>query len=332
MPAISCVLNTVRATDAYREDRDVLLCVADDLAKQTFKDFELVAVDGLHPFRAETFQNSPYPFPIRHVAPRQTRMVKDQRVAISAYKNTGIMYSQGELILTLDDCCWIDDSYLQRCWDAWSREKTRLAAMVWPSNAPVFQDGRRHLLDGQGKCVGPRDGGHTPPMYGFASFSTEAALAVNGYDEMMDGSQGLEDVDMGIRLQKAGFRIGLDARHIIRTGPSSTPWDTRLFPEGGERIVKCCQSSLRIQLGRNLPRANETPWGPAEWSKLTPCGFFNAQGNPEFNEPAKKCRVHGMLCAYPDTFAIREHPGLQGLKDEPPVFNLRQLRDEALSA
>ena len=323
MPAITVMLNTVRHTDAFRDSRDAVLCVADDMAAQTFRDFELVVVDGIHAYRPDLFKTHTYPFSVTHVGPRQTPMVRDGRVAISAYKNTGIAHARGELLLTVDDCCWIDHEYLQRCWTSWSRDRVMLAAMAWAIQVPELPDGRKAMLDTDGKCVGSKDHPHTPPMYGFASFSLEAALAVNGYDEMMDGSQGLEDIDMGIRLQKAGFRIGLDIRHCIRTGPSSTPWDERIFPPYIDKVVKCCQSTLRLQLERNLVRANDVVWGSSQWSRLTPCYLKG---------PQNKCNAHGMDCAYPDSFSVREHPGLETLRREPPSFDLRRLRQETLAA
>lgn len=330
-PSVTVMLNTVRLTDKYREDRDTLLCIADDLAKQSFTDFEFVAVDGLQPYRADTFKNSKYPFPITHVAPRASRMVRDHRVAISAYKNTGIMHARGELILTVDDCCWLDSNYVQRCWDTWSKEKLMLAALSWPINAPTFNDNRRRSLGTDGRCVGSRDSHHTPPMYGFASFSTEAALNANGYDEMMDGSQGLEDIEMGIRLQRGGARLVLDARHVVRTGPSSTPWDERLFPPGVDRFIKCCQSTLKIQIQRNLTHANKDAWGPGEWAQMTPCRWFTRLGNPLMDMPeGNRCNAQGATCAYPTTLAVQEHPELHTMRDEPSIFDLRALRAEAL--
>jgi hypothetical protein len=41
--------------------------------------------------------------------------------------------------------------------------------------------------------------------YGYTSVSMDAVLKVNGFDELMDGCKGLEDCDVGSRLQLAGY-------------------------------------------------------------------------------------------------------------------------------
>ena len=43
-------------------------------------------------------------------------------------------------------------------------------------------------------------------FYGYSSFTLEAALTVNGYDENMDPDKSIEDVDLGSRLQMAGYK------------------------------------------------------------------------------------------------------------------------------
>lgn len=47
-------------------------------------------------------------------------------------------------------------------------------------------------------------------FYGYVSYSLEAALKVNGYDELFDGDKGLTDCDLGSRLKMAGYRLALD--------------------------------------------------------------------------------------------------------------------------
>jgi hypothetical protein len=55
-----------------------------------------------------------------------------------------------------------------------------------------------------------KEGGRkiAPPewYYGYSSVPLEAALKVNGYDELFDGDKSLEDADMGSRLEMAGYK------------------------------------------------------------------------------------------------------------------------------
>lgn len=321
---ITVLCNTVRDVDPFRGGRDVLLCIADDLRAQTMPHdrFEFVAVDGLQPYRAAelapAFASMPYR--VTHVPPRQTAMVREGRCAISAYKNTGVVHARGQLVVCVDDHCTLDPGYLERAWTAWSCDHVMLAALSALDDGEgglKLNDSRTIYLDADGKCVGPVNGNPmVPPQYGFCAVPLEAILAVNGWDEMFDGSQGIEDADFGVRLQQAGYRVALDRAHVVRLGEHSTAWDPRIFPPGVAQVIKCCQSTWRIQLGRGHVRANEHPWTVAEWAKMTPC--YLALG--------RTCSLHRGGCAYADSHAVHEHAGLAVLKDNPPVFDLRELR------
>ncbi len=319
---VTVTLNTVRERDFYRDDRDVLLCACDDLRAQTLpaSDFELVIVDGLHPYRAADLAPAfaAMPFRVTHLPPRDTPMVRDRRVAIAGYKNTAVIHARGELVVCTDDLCTLDPEFLERAWNGWKRDGVMLAALSTLASGEII-DSRKIYLDASGKCVGPVGGNpEIPPQYGFCAVPLAALLELNGWDEMFDGSQGLEDADLGIRLQKAGYRVGLDRNHRAVLAPSSTPWDERVFPSGVDRIVKCCQATARIQWARGDVRANARDW-TEEWGWLTPC--YLARG--------RTCTLHSRECAYPDTFAVREHEGLVSLKTHPPVFDLRELRRQA---
>jgi len=46
-----------------------------------------------------------------------------------------------------------------------------------------------------------------PPewFYGYSSFSLDAILKVNGFNELCDGTKGQEDQELGVRLHMAGY-------------------------------------------------------------------------------------------------------------------------------
>lgn len=50
---------------------------------------------------------------------------------------------------------------------------------------------------------------------GNMSFPLEAALAVNGFDEMYDGEQGVDDCDFGLRIRRAGYKMVFDPTCIV---------------------------------------------------------------------------------------------------------------------
>jgi hypothetical protein len=329
---VTVMLNTVRDDEAFR-GRNVLTSIADDLARQTFptKELEFVAVDGLYSDRFETFATHSYPMRVLHVPPRPTTMVVEHRPAISAYKNSGLVHARGELVLTIDDGCRLDDRYVERCWAAWAERKC-LSAMyhgitdtdMWQTEAK-HNDSRKVFLGPDGKCVGPIGGNMgSPPGAGFIAFPLQAALALNGYDEMFDGSRGLEDIDFGMRLQMAGYRLALDSNHTVGLYEQGA-WSAKLFnPEeaASQSVVKCAQTTFRIhEPGARPVVANRQPWSETQWARIAPRCIHLSTGSDH-------CTLFGPghPCPYVGLCSDREHPGLRALRDDPPIFDLREMR------
>lgn len=336
---MSVLLNTARSDDAFPKPKptdgpkNILRSLADDLAAQTFlkSDFELVITDGLFAKRGRTFERHDYPFRILHVPPKETAMTREGRPAICAYKNTAIAHARGELLLTVDDGSVLDSRFLERTWLAWGKRHclSALAYAVRPDGTPmvgeVYQDSRRIYLGAEGQCVGPLNGNvMTPPGQGFMAFPLEAAVRLNGYDEMFDGARGLEDMDFGARLQGAGYRIGLDQAHRVGLYEHGG-WDPALFADaddGSQGVIKCAQTTFRIRGCKEI-RANARPWTDEEWARVTPrcvhldptenrfCTLFPPRTNP---------------CPYVGRCSDREHPGLRAQRENPPVFDLMELR------
>jgi hypothetical protein len=325
---ITVMLNTARDDSAFK-GKSILKTITDDLAKQTFPqhEFEFVAVDGVYADRPETFAEHAYPFRILHVPPKETAMTREKRPAICAYKNTAIAHARGELLLTIDDGCILDPGYLQRCWTAWT-ERRCLAALchaVFDNGNPLpgweRNDSRYVFLDGAGKCLGPIGGNpQAPHGQGFMAFPLDAALALNGYDEMFDGARGLEDMDFGARLQRSGQHILLDTNHRVGLYAMG-PWTAKHFEQSSTQgVIKCSQTTYRVR-GTKEVRANSRPWTPEEWALVTPRCTHLA---PD----ASHCTLFGPKnpCPYVGVCSDQEHPGLQVQRDNPPVFDLRILR------
>lgn len=322
---VTVMLNTARE-DSSTSGRPPLKSLADDLRAQSPSaiKFEMIAVDGLFPWRSDTFVEHDYPFRILHVPPRDTAMVRNRKCAISAYKNTGLTHARGELVLTVDDCALLDSKYIERAWNAWADHHECLSALYSAVASKIkddthIDDARKAYLNAEGRCVGPLNGNVAEPsMFGFAAIPIEAALAVNGYDELFDGSQGLEDMDMGVRLQQAGYRLALDLKHQVRLAPQGK-WSPRLFDDG-DIYVKCPLTTSCIQRQRGIVRANTTTWGAEEWSKITPRCYLLT--------PDSKCSSNGHPCPYV-ACNDREHPQLVELQRNQPVFDLRAMRAAA---
>jgi glycosyltransferase involved in cell wall biosynthesis len=83
------------------------------LAAQTFKDFELVLIDHLHPYRHEVVAEraARYPFPVRHVRPWSDPFPEQ---AYQRACNTGLLYAQSPLILFTCDFAYLPPDTLEK--------------------------------------------------------------------------------------------------------------------------------------------------------------------------------------------------------------------------
>lgn len=336
---ITVLLCTVRPDNGYIEHPEwrVLDKVAADLAKQTFKDFELIVVDGVPrkecpdeptsealPYGAwpVAFELGGY-FNTRRVRPRDTLWTRNHKVAICAYRNTGLIHARGELVVNLDDCCELPPIYLEAFWRGWSKHRVCFSAL-WPE---------RHEESGRVKPlstlvpVGGRPNCWRPNVYGFGSYPLKTALELNGYDEAYDGGQGLEDADWSLRLYRAGVKMA----HIRVPGfslHSQSAHDPRAIdPE--MPLGKCCNPAWWVeQQLRDVQVANVAElWTGANAPFLRklvgPCELLNKDDT---------CAYHNgtVPCAYLSRGWPRELSAeAEAFLKEPPVFNLKELRKAA---
>ena len=235
---ISIILPTARESYGVMlgmEDTHILAPLMESLKIQTYKNFELIVVDGLYEYRKNMFEGEPFcasdnDFPIVHIpVDSNHRFWLDRKRGFAAgAMNTGIIHARGELIVKIDDCCQFGEDYLQRIWDYYSKQGLFVLSLYTKYNAgeqayytdeimkmkPKYEPGKTYdektmVRDSRWETVHKFGTmlGHKNWFYGYSSFSTEAALLVNGFDETFDGDEyvTLVDVDMGIRLWNAGF-------------------------------------------------------------------------------------------------------------------------------
>jgi len=285
-PKITVLLCTVRGDAGYLNHPEwhTVGKVMEDLRAQTFQDFEFVVVDGLRgnvQERSDSIWWRPSD-PPQWVRPGETSTpsvrhdsfwVKHKKVAISAYRNTGLIHARGELVVNLDDCCSLPPDYLEGFWHVWKNHGYCLA-MRWPEQGDHRQDG---VLEVPGQ------------VFGFGSYPLKAAIAVNGYDESYDGGQGLEDVDFSTRLHNHGVRFML--AHLpgfkihAQTGHDPAAIDLK------DPIVKCCNVASRMAAERM--RVGET--ANVGWNSMS---VRRLAGSPCFLLSGGTCTFHGHPCAY----------------------------------
>jgi len=221
------------------------------LKKQTFKDFEFILVDGLYDKRPNLL-SSKFPFPVKHVPihPNHRFWFNRKRWFVCAALNTGIIHAEGELLVRIDDCSQFEADYLEKFWNGYqsgffplamhiryfkgkpARANIKYLNQVYQKRHPNISDTERtemlHRLygdkglvrDTRWAVVEKNGGKMIAPInwyYGYSCVSLEAALKVNGYDELFDADKSLEDVDFGSRLEMAGYKnmFLLDVNHSV---------------------------------------------------------------------------------------------------------------------
>lgn len=338
-PEVSVLLCTVRDDLGYRQHPEwtTLGKVIDDLSRQTFQDFELIVVDGLWDYRSpvdamasddvERFRvgvslnvaRGSVTYPIVHVAPkRESPWVRDKRVAICAYRNTGLRYARGQLVVNLDDCCELPPTFLESYATAWKRGFG--GSVVWP-DSPDSNDRRLEAPHYTPRIVGPPQ----PPVYGFSAYPLDLAVDLNGYDESFDGGQGLEDADWSARLSLVGLQFVLFYARGFTIHEQSGHDPRAVSPD--RAIVKCCNPAWHMaRVRRCVTRANTADlWSRGALEALVgPCWLLRQDGTCEHH--------HGVnMCAYPH-FAKALTPEAAVLFDRPPVFDLAAERRRAMQA
>lgn len=313
MPKISVILCTVRPDGAYLEhiNKDgnpekgwgCLEKILNDLERQTFRDFELIIVDGLYNHRKLPFIN--YNYQIKHAPPRETIFTKLKKVSISAYRNTGLIYANGELCVNLDDCCELPRDYLGKIWYGYNKHGVCISP-TWPENGDIRKEG---IVNKTNESI-----------YGFGSYPLNIAIKLNGYDEAYDGSQGLEDVDWFIRLKAVGVEQALVRIDGFRIHEQSD--HSELGIDVKNPIVKCANQAFDTQrIGRNILIANiDDIWDDWYLKRLIgPCYMLTERNLCNYY----LTRGVENKCPYVEKkFPLETTKEASLILDNPPIFNL----------
>lgn len=294
MPSISVIMPTARDEHPIvgMPNLRFLEPTLKSLKNQTFTDFEFIIVDALYDERSYDF--SKLSFPVKHVPidPRHRFWLDRGRWGVCGQLNTALLHAEGELIVRVDDCSEFDEEFLARFWGAYESGLWALAmhirflkgkparlneeylaegyeakhAETWDGGVDrgallkklygedgLIRDSRYDIVKANGgKMIGPYNW-----MYGYSSFTLEAALNVNGFDEMFDGDKSLEDVDFGSRLEMAGYQdmFSLDVKHQC-IEHEHKPIPERLIPSG-QKAIKCNYAVMMNNRQKKAYRAND---------------------------------------------------------------------------
>jgi len=258
------------------------------LEKQTFRDFELIIVDALYPERKEWIEQIKWSFPIKYVPVHEYHRfwLDHKRWNVCGQLNSAILQCEGDLVVRIDDCSEFEPDFLQKFVQGYQNgyfplamhtryrngsqayyneayrqegydfaredpENRKILSRIYNEGNPV-RDTRWSIVEKQGgHMMAPQDW-----FYGYSSFTLEAALKINGFNELFDGDKGQEDQEFGLRLWMAGYKnmFRLDTNHwVIEHEHEPIP---EQIVARDEKNVKCNYAIYLLNQMKNRWRAN----------------------------------------------------------------------------
>jgi len=205
------------------------------LSKQSFKNFEVVVIDdraSLERYKEVRALSQTNNVLLGYYGESKPSRWKGVRGALCNARNSAIAIAHGQHLVWMDDNGYATPQWLEyhMIWGRYGLSE----AGTWvtfhngqPSEIPVEVRGLpgKHYYQGN---IGPygfegsRKQINAPlvcePTWlygGNMGFPLSAALAVNGFDEMYDGEQGVDDCDFAIRIRRAGYKQIFDPRALV---------------------------------------------------------------------------------------------------------------------
>jgi len=197
LPKYSLIIPTFKRADEVKE------CL-DSLTLQTLKNFEVILADGT-PGQSLESVAAPY----RTVL--DLSFLYEEMIGVSEARNMGFQAARGEYIIFLDSDCIIPPGYIKAVDDYLAKDPLDLFGGP-DAAADDFTDVQKAIsysmtsllttggIRGQKKHVGQ----YHPRSFNMG-MRKKVFEAVNGYSDFKCG----EDIELSIRIIKAGFKVGL---------------------------------------------------------------------------------------------------------------------------
>ncbi len=171
------------------------------LGRQTCLDFELIVVDGYYYSRKSemmsTIRKAKTEFEILYVPPKPTRW-GSCRPDLANARNTALVWARGTRVICIDDCC------VDMCPDLIERHLQWAGCHV--AVLGTWLDDTRY--EGRYRMLQTAQYVNYGLFYGTnCSYDVCDAVAVNGYEELLDGEQGQEDCLLAVMLSRIGVKL-----------------------------------------------------------------------------------------------------------------------------
>ena len=218
---ISVIVQTARLDFPIlkRPDLHLFAPTLRTLESQTFphKEFELILSDSRWEQRKGMFSSNEqldaFTFPIKHI-PVYSKWKDMGYWHAQANVNQGLIEADGELIILSGDCGEFPPNSLQKFWDLYQEGYFASAFVNYIAVGSTIEremlnstrpDHRYQFLKGENRWF---------PMgqqvFGYNSYSMDAILECNGADELFDGDKALGDCDTAMRLERASYKHIMD--------------------------------------------------------------------------------------------------------------------------
>ena len=241
MARISVVCITIRP--------GVFRFLRETLEAQTFKDFELVVVDGIYEKRhlevAEYMKG--FPFPFKHIPEGK----RTKRYALAQADNVGIKESSGELVVWLQDFILIPPDGLQKYWDLYQAHPDAMYTGV-DGRISVLPDGpvdlenptdilmggtwKRGRLDYVNQRGFDKEIRQSYDAFEFelnwAAFARTVAEDIGGFNEEFDHGFAYDNTEFAFRALTIGKEMWLDPTNYAE---ALNHWE--LFPAADDPFV-----------------------------------------------------------------------------------------------
>jgi len=340
MVNISIVLTTCRESYGAMmgvEDWELFTPTIESLKKQTMMDFELVVVDALHHERSERFRNADLPFKVKHIpfTSKESRWLKHGIYNNVQQRNKGIIYSDGELVVFAADCCEFSPQAMEYYW-YWHKEG------LMPQAVFRYNKGGKPLYDGKNELIrdhrwdeldksstGKITYTWTNWFREYGAVPMEALLKINGFDELFDGSKGLEDVEIGVRLALIGYGKYVLDQHLYVIENCHYAIPERLFTEEhrlrGIRVVADWKGPDTRHYNRAFKDNYSIMmynWMHKRWRANS--DILSDEAIQEIKQFSLQQFATGVLEGEPILW--EESPHFHYWKENQPIFNLREER------
>ena len=326
-PFLSVVLNSARPGFTMHGRKDVhhFNQTLQSLAAQTYRNFELIISDTIYDIRGFDWSKVGYPgYSVFHVPVTHSLSKNMGYSSISATKNNGIMFSSGKMLFFLDDCSELPSNLLDIIVREYQTKKVFTNAMFIKKigNELNGRDCRWDILERAGvdSLTNKTD------VYGYMSFSMDAALKIGAFDEILDHGRQLDDVDIGKRLVLAGYKIAINKQAFVYEQEHS---NESFCGEKGitfKTDIKCNGPIVYLKYerrrGEDRIKANHRGFTGEEIGLLRPC----------YKLAGETCVASGRgCCMIQNKAAYMQHPDCDIYIANPPIFNLANQRQIRLS-